>query len=59
MQKLIQAFVIILSQCLGALSGALLASFTLSVRGKVPAEYVPVLAPEGTVADATGYNEDL
>jgi len=42
---LLFSFMIILGQCLGAMGGALLSAFTLDVEGKVPEEYIPILAP--------------
>ena len=39
----------------------MLASFTLRVNGRVPGEYVPVLAPQNTVVTEgkNGYSEDF
>lgn len=60
-KNLLFSFMIILGQCLGALGGALLAAFTLEVNGKVPKEYIPILAPQETVATSgsSGFNEDF
>ena len=59
--KLIFSVMIIVGQCVGALGGALLATFALHVNGKVPEEYIPVLAPKITVDDkgGSGFSEDL
>lgn len=47
--KLLFSVMIIVGQCVGAVGGALLATYTLLVNGKVPKEYIPILAPENTV----------
>jgi len=59
--KLLFSFLIILGQCLGALGGALLASYALRVDGTVPKEYIPILAPQNTVETqgASGFTEDF
>ena len=61
MSKLLFSVMIILGQCVGALGGALLATLALNVNGKVPEEYIPVLAPQNTVATEgkNGFNEDF
>jgi len=43
------AISIILAQCLGAIAGAQLSTFALNVKGVVPEENVPILAPQSTV----------
>jgi len=52
---------IILAQCLGSVAGAILSGFALKVDGRVPPEYVPILAPEKTVIQEGryGFNEDF
>ena len=42
---LIMSVLIIAGQLVGAVAGALLATFSLDVEGSVPKEYVPILAP--------------
>ena len=44
-KKMFFASLIILAQCLGTLIGALLSFTALNVKGVVPKDYVPVLAP--------------
>lgn len=43
------------------MGGALLSSFVLSVNGKVPKEYIPILAPQNTVntEGRNGFDEDF
>ena len=49
-KNLILSFLMIVAQCLGAMAGALISSFMLSVDGEVPEEYITILAPQNTVA---------
>ena len=45
---------------MGAIGGALLAGFALTVKGKgVPAEYVPVLGPENLKSTTTSFDESV
>ena len=47
--KMIFGILIILAQCFGAIGGALLSFLAINVKGVVPKEYVPILAPQSTV----------
>ena len=52
---------IIVGQCAGALLGALLGYYILSVNGEVPETLVPILAPSTAIDSkgANGFGEDF